>query len=295
MGSLVKLGSVKETTDGDLDTLAESLSVAETENTGVVNLGLDKGIAVEVELGTNLKSDGALGLVTSGGSLGVPDSLSTSLEISIDAVIVRGREDLERVVSMESHGIFRGSESCSSSEAGDVGTANIVSSITSDRETLAANNNIGSEGGTLEEIDVGTRVDAELLVLNTDLGVLLALVGDDASTNVQLQALGDLVFDLDLGGDMVGSGPGLSDSQTILVVDIFGLELTVDVTRLVVLVTEDVEGLFDRPGRSRASKKLRVSILCSLAMLATIYWHPLKGIRDDRVVGRTLGGKGEVI
>jgi len=42
---------------------------------------------------------------------------------------------------------------------------------------------------------------------------------------------------------VVGGGPRLGDSQTVLVVDILGLELATDVARLVVLVTEDVEGL----------------------------------------------------
>lgn len=243
MGSLVELGGVKETTDRDLDALTDRLSIAESENTSIVNLGLDEGVAVEVELGTNLKSNGALGGGTSSrGSLGVPDSLSTSLEISVDAVIVRGREDLERVVGVESHGILRGSESCSCSEAGDVGSVGIVSNITSDRETITTNNDISSESWSLEEIDVSARVDAQLLVLGTDLGVLLAIVGEVASSDIDLQALGSLVLNLDLGGEMVTSGPCLGDSQAVLVVDILGLELTGDVTSLVVLVTKDVEG-----------------------------------------------------
>jgi hypothetical protein len=68
-------------------------------------------------------------------------------------------------------------------------------------------------------------------------------MGNETSGNVHLQALGDLVLNLDLGGDVVGGGPRLGDSQTVLVVDILGLELATDVARLVVLVTEDVEGL----------------------------------------------------
>lgn len=87
VGSLIQLGSVKETTNRDLDALAESLGVSETEDTGVVNLGLDKGIAVEVELSTDLEGNRGLSVRMRG--LGVPDSLGTSLDISIDAVVVR--------------------------------------------------------------------------------------------------------------------------------------------------------------------------------------------------------------
>jgi len=247
VGSLVQLGGVKETSNGDLDALAESLGVSETENTGVVDLGLDKGIAVEVELGTNLEGNGGLGaLLASGVSLGrVPNGLSTSLEIGVDAVVVGGREDLEGVVGVESNRVLGGGVTGSGTEAGDGSASNIVSNVTSEQETLATDNDITSEGGALEEINVGTGVETELLVVDTNLGVLLALGGEEASNNVQLQALGDLVLKLDLGGEEVAGGPGLSDGQTVLEVDVLGLELTVDGARLVVLVTEDVEGLKD--------------------------------------------------
>jgi hypothetical protein len=240
VGRLVQLGGVKETGNGDLDALAESLGVSETENTSVVDLGLDKGIAIEVKLGTDLESDGGLGALL---SLGIPDGLSTSLEIRVDAVVVRGREDLERVLSVEGNRVLGSSVTGGGGEAGDLGGTDIVSDISSDQETIAANNDITGEGGALEEINVGARVEAELLVLDTDLGVLLALGGKEASGNIELQALSELVLELDLGGKDVAGGPGLGDGQTVLEVDVLGLELTVDGSRLVVLVTENVEGL----------------------------------------------------
>ena len=252
MGSLVQLGGIKETSNRDLDALAKSLSVSESENTSVVDLGLNKGITVEVELGTNLKSDGGLGtLLTSGVSLSrVPDGLSTSLEIGIDAVVVRGREDLEGVVGVKSNRVLGGGVTGSGTETGDGSTGNIVSDITSEQETLTTDNDITSEGGALEEINIGTGVEAQLLVVDANLGVLLALGGEETSDNIQLQTLGDLVLELDLGGKEVTGGPGLSDGQTVLEVDVLGLELTVDVARLAVLVTENVEGLHNSKKRS---------------------------------------------
>ena len=241
VGSLVQLGGVKETTDRDLDALAESLGVSETEDTGVVDLGLDKGIAVEVELGTNLEGNGGLGALL---GLGIPDGLSTSLEIRVDAVVVRSREDLERVVGVESNRVLGGGVTGSGSKAGDVRSTDVVGEVTSDDEAVTADDDITGEGGALEEVEVGAGVEAELLVLNTDLGVLLALGGKEASGDVQLQALGDLVLKLDLGGEEVTGGPGLGDGQAVLEVDVLCLELTVDGSRLVVLVTENVEGLF---------------------------------------------------
>src|SRR5690348_3972515 len=192
VGGLVQLGGVEETGDGDLDALAESLSVSETENTGVVDLGLDKGIAVEVELGTDLEGDGGLGALL---GLGVPDGLSTGLEIRVDAVVVRGGEDLERVLGVEGNRVLGGSVAGSGGEAGDLGGTDIVGNITSNQETITANNDITGEGGALEEVNVGARVEAELLVLDTDLGVLLTLRGKEASGNIELQALGDLVLE----------------------------------------------------------------------------------------------------
>lgn len=245
MGRLVQLGGVKETTNGDLDALAEGLGVAETEDTGVVDLGLDKGIAVEVQLGTNLQSDGRLGslALTSGGSLGVPDGLATSLEVGVDAVVVRGREDLERVVGVQGDRVLGGGVASGGGEAGDVGLGDIVGDITTNQEAITANNGITGEGGALEEIQVGARVEAELLVLDADLGVLLAIGGQETASDVELEALGDLVLELNLGGEEVASGPRLGDGQAVLVVDILGLELTSNGAGLVVLVAEDVEGL----------------------------------------------------
>lgn len=240
MGGLVQLGGVEETTNRDLDTLAEGLGVAETKDTGIVHLGLDKGIAVEVELGTNFEVNGGLGSRVS--CLRVPGCLGTSLEISIDTVVVRCGEDLERVVGMESNRVLGSGVASNSGKAGDVGTGKVIGDLTSSNETLTADNNIGGDGGALEDIQVGARVDTELLVQNTDLGALLALMGVETSCDIQLQALGNLVLDLNLGGEVVVGGPGLGDSQAILVVDVLGLELTADVAGLGILVTEDVEG-----------------------------------------------------
>jgi hypothetical protein len=84
VGSLVELGGVKETTDRDLDTLAEGLGVSETEDTSVVDLGLDESGVVEVGLGTDLEGD------ATGGGLGVVDSLGTGLDVLVDLISGNG-------------------------------------------------------------------------------------------------------------------------------------------------------------------------------------------------------------
>jgi hypothetical protein len=48
---------------------------------------------------------------------------------------------------------------------------------------------------------------------------------------VELEALGDLVLELDLGAERIEGGPGLSDGQAVGFVVVFALEVACDVGR----------------------------------------------------------------
>lgn len=52
-------------------------------------------------------------------------------------------------------------------------------------------------------------MDRRLLVDGSEDGGLLGLGGVEGGSEVKLQALGDLVLELDLGAEDVGGGPGL--------------------------------------------------------------------------------------
>ena len=55
---------------------------------------------------------------------------------------------------------------------------------------------------------------------------------------------GQVVLQLDLAVQVVGSGPGLSEGDALGLVSILGLEITDNDTGLVVTLTVDLEGLF---------------------------------------------------
>jgi hypothetical protein len=95
---LVELGSVNGSTDRGLDTRAERLSVTETNDTVVGDLGLNEGSRIQLELGTNFKSNRV-------SALGVPGSLTRSLDVSVDTVVVRSSKVRKVVGSMDSNGV----------------------------------------------------------------------------------------------------------------------------------------------------------------------------------------------
>jgi hypothetical protein len=61
----------------------------------------------------------------------------------------------------------------------------------------------------LEDVDGGTGVDRGLLVDGSEDGTLLRLGGVEGGGKVKLEALGDLVLELNLGAEEVRGGPGL--------------------------------------------------------------------------------------
>jgi hypothetical protein len=96
---LVKTGSINGSTKVDLDTRTERLGVSKTEDTRVRDLGLNESRRIQLELGTNFEGDSV-------GTLGVPRSLTGSLKIAVDAVVVRGSEVRHVVGSVDSNTIL---------------------------------------------------------------------------------------------------------------------------------------------------------------------------------------------
>ena len=79
----VELGGLNLDTEGSPHTRAERLSVAESEDTAVVDLRLDERGRVEVDLGTDLERD-----VARGRRAGVVHGLGAGLDVGADAVVV---------------------------------------------------------------------------------------------------------------------------------------------------------------------------------------------------------------
>ena len=83
---------------------------------------------------------------------------------------------------------------------------------------------------------------ARLLVGRTEEDRLCVLVGVDGGCGVELEALGNLVVELDLVAERVVGHPGLSDGQAVGLVGVLALEITRNETRFRVTVSVDLEG-----------------------------------------------------
>ena len=86
MGILLETGSVKESTEGELDAGAEDLSVSKPKTPKRVRLDLDKGIRVEDILGTDLDGHVVEGLESTRG-------LGRNLSGLVHLLVVRGLDN----------------------------------------------------------------------------------------------------------------------------------------------------------------------------------------------------------
>lgn len=93
----------------------------------------------------------------------------------------------------------------------------------------------------LEDVKDSTCVEAGLLVDSVEERGFLALVGEEGGGQVKLEALGNLVLELDLGLEDVGGRPRLGEHDAVLVVGVLGLNVGTDGSALV-LATGDLEG-----------------------------------------------------
>ena len=108
-----------------------------------VDLGLDERGRVEVSLGADLKVD------TSGRVLGVVDRLGAGLNVGGHAVVIRGGEGRQVAEAVERDGVFGRAVANGRSVLRDLAVGHVVRSLSTDKETVTANNGVGSEGGAL--------------------------------------------------------------------------------------------------------------------------------------------------
>jgi hypothetical protein len=85
-------------------------------------------------------------------------------------------------------------------------------------------------------------VKAGLLIGRTEEDRLCVLLGVDGGCGVELEALGDLVVELDLVAERVVGRPGLSDGQAVGLVGVLALEVTRDERGFRVADSVDLEG-----------------------------------------------------
>lgn len=167
---------------------------------------LSEGRGVKTVLAGNLQADVVAGL-------GVPGSLSTSLNLSVHAVVVAGREDREVVAGSDGSRVLGKAVTNGSGVLGDGSLLDIVTTLSTDEETLVTENDVKIGGRALQEVEESTGIKVGLLEVEVELGTLGLRGGQVLGEDLSLEALGDVVVELELGVESVGSGPGLGEGE----------------------------------------------------------------------------------
>lgn len=186
------------------NTLTEENVVGQSSNTTVVDLSLGEAQWVNAVLGGNLKTDVVTGF-------GVPDGLGTSLDLGVNLVVVRGGEDAQVVGSNDGGSVKWLLVTDTEGVAGDSGLLDIVAGLSTDEETVVADNSIEVGGWALEEVEECAGVEVWLLEVQVELDALGGGGWEERAENLSLEALGDRVGELELGLKSVGGVPGLGD------------------------------------------------------------------------------------
>jgi hypothetical protein len=130
----------------------------------------------------------------------------------------------------------------------------------------ATTHGVSGEGRSLEDVEEGASVERRLLVDGSHESRPGLGSGEEVSLNIELEAyrfpstrsangvqrkystrgkrrtLGDLVLELNLSLEDVGGGPGLSEGDAVLGVDVLALDVTSDGVGLGVAGSSDLEG-----------------------------------------------------
>lgn len=162
---------------------------------------------VETVLAGDLKANGVAGL-------GVPGSLSASLNLGVDAVVVASGEKAQVVASGDGSSVLGNAVANGSGVLGDSGLLDVVATLSTDKEALVAKDSVEVGGRTVEEVEEGTSVHIGLLEVEVEFGALGLLSGKVLGEDLGLEALGNVVVELELGVEGVRGGPSLSESET---------------------------------------------------------------------------------
>lgn len=167
---------------------------------------LSEGGGVKTVLAGNFQTDVVAGL-------GVPGSLGTGLNLSVHAVIVAGREDGEVVAGSDGSRVLGKAVTNGSRVLGDGSLLDIVTTLSTDEETLMAENDVKVGGRALQEVEESTGVKVGLLEVEVELGTFGLRGGQVLGEDLSLEALGDVVVELELGVESIGSSPGLGEGE----------------------------------------------------------------------------------
>lgn len=139
--------------------------------------------------------------------LGVPSSLRASLNLRVDLVVIRSREDAQVVGSSDSSSVLRGRVSDCSRVVCDGRLLDIIASGRTSQEAILTNNSIDVGGRALQEIEKGTAVEVRLLEVQVDFCAVLLGGREEGAQELCLESLGNCVIELNLGVKRVDCVP----------------------------------------------------------------------------------------
>jgi len=204
-----------------------------------------------VRLGANLECD------SGGGGIGIIYGLRAGLDVGAHTVVIARGKGAQVGEAVESDRVLGCRETDGSRILGDAGLSDIVGCFGTDEEAITTEHGVSGKCGALYEKEAHSArnvkgiterdknitrtnlkdiqhcagVEAWLLVGRAEVHRLCALVRVERGGGVELEALGDLVLELDLGAERVVGGPGLGDGETVDLVRVFALEVAGDVGR----------------------------------------------------------------
>ena len=128
-------------------------------------------------------------------------------------MVVAGGEERQVVAGGDGSGVLGNAVADGSGVLGDSGLVDVVTTLSTDEESLMAENSVEVGGGAVQEVEEGTGVQVGLLEVEVELGTLGLLSGLVLSEDLSLEALGNVVVELELGVESVGSGPRLGEGE----------------------------------------------------------------------------------
>lgn len=128
-------------------------------------------------------------------------------------MVVAGGEDSQVVGSGDGSRVLGNAVADGSGVLGDGGLLDIVATLSTDKETLVAENSIEVGGGAVKEIEESTGVHVGLLEVEVELSTLGLLSREILGEDLSLETLGDVVVKLELGVEGVGGSPGLGEGK----------------------------------------------------------------------------------
>lgn len=147
------------------------------------------------------------------GTLGIPRGLGAGLDLGIDAVIVRGREDAEVVGGRDGGGVLGHAVADRGRVARDGGLLHVVRGLGPGQEALVPDHGVERRGRTPEQVEEGARVEVGLPEEEVHLSALGLRRRQEVRQHLGLEALGDAVVELELGVERVVRRPGLGQGQ----------------------------------------------------------------------------------